>query len=92
MSLIPGKGDFRANIHLKGRAEKIRMTKEISTLAIRSTKALGLDISGVDMIEEEDGALRVIDVNYSPGFKGLERCTGKDIAAEIIRYVTKSAR
>ena len=92
MSLIPGKGDFRANIHLKGRAEKIRMTKEISTLAIRSTKALGLDISGVDMIGEEDGNFRVIDVNYSPGFKGLEGCTGKDVASEIIKYVTDSKR
>lgn len=92
MSLIPKKGDFRSNVHLNGRAENIDPTEEMSTIAIKSTKAVGLDISGVDMIEEEHGPLRVIDVNYSPGFKGLERCTGKDIAAEIIRYVTKSVR
>ncbi len=59
---------------------------------INFTRTFGGDTSGVNMIEEENGALRVIDVNYSPGFKGLERCTGKDIAAEIIRYVTKSVR
>jgi glutathione synthase/RimK-type ligase-like ATP-grasp enzyme len=40
------------------------------------------------MIEEDDGMLRVVDVNYAPGFKGLERCTGKDVAIEIIKYVT----
>jgi len=92
MSLIPKKGDFRSNVHLNGRTEKIEPTKEMSALAIKSTRAVGLDISGVDMIEEENGTLRVIEVNYSPGFKGLERCTGKDIAAEIIRYVTRSVR
>lgn len=92
MSLIPKKGDFRSNVHLNGRTEKIAPTEEMSTIAIKSTQAVGLDISGVDIIEEENGALRVIDVNFSPGFKGLEKCTGKNIAAEIIRYVTKSGR
>ena len=92
MSLIPKRGDFRANIHLKGRAEKIRITREMSNMALRSVKALGLAISGVDMIEEDDGKLRVLDVNYSPGFKGLERCTGKDVAIEIIKYVTNIKR
>jgi ribosomal protein S6--L-glutamate ligase len=61
----------------------------MSSLAVRSAKALGLAISGVDMIEEDDGMLRVVDVNYAPGFKGLERCTGKDVAIEIIKYVTR---
>jgi ribosomal protein S6--L-glutamate ligase len=89
MSLIPRKGDFRANIHLKGRAEKVLLNKAMSSLAVRSAKALGLAISGVDMIEEDDGMLRVVDVNYAPGFKGLERCTGKDVAIEIIKYVTR---
>ena len=88
MSLIPRKGDFRANIHLKGRAQKVRLTTAMTNLAIKSVKALGLAISGVDMIEEDEGMLRVVDVNYSPGFKGLERCTGKDVAIEIIKYVT----
>ncbi|MFH1351173.1 MAG: RimK family alpha-L-glutamate ligase [Pseudomonadota bacterium] len=90
MSLMPRKGDFRANIHLHGSAEKVRPTNRMSTLAINASRALGLDISGVDMIQEKDGTLRVIDVNYSPGFKGLEKCTGIDVASEIIRYVTGS--
>ena len=89
MSLTPKKGDFRANIHLHGRTEKVSLTREMSDLAIKSTRVLGLAIAGVDMIEEENGALSVVDVNYSPGFRGLERCTGKDVAIEIIKYVNK---
>ena len=89
MSLTPGKGEFRANIHLGGRAEAMKPTKEMLKLAIESTRALGLDISGVDMIEVGDRDLKVIEVNYSPGFRGMEKCTGRDIAIEIIKYMTK---
>jgi ribosomal protein S6--L-glutamate ligase len=92
MTLKPKKGDFRANVHLNAGTERIRPTKEMTDLAIRSTKALGLDISGVDMIQEGSDPLRVIEVNYSPGFKGMEKCTGRDVASEIIRYATGLGR
>ena len=88
MSLVPRKGDFRVNVHLNARAEKIRLNEKMSDMALGATQALGLDISGVDMIEERDGTLRVMDVNYSPGFKGMENCIRKDVAIEIIKYMT----
>jgi ribosomal protein S6--L-glutamate ligase len=91
MSLKPKKGDFRSNVHLQSRTEPLRPTEEMARVAIEATDALGLEISGVDMIEEEDGALRVVDVNFSPGFKGLEYCTGKDMALEILGYIVRSA-
>ena len=89
MSLAPVKGDFRANIHLGGRAKALKPTKEMLKLAVKSTQTLGLDISGVDMIEVEGRDLKVIEVNYAPGFRGMEKCTGRDIAIEIIKYMTK---
>ncbi|MFH0845182.1 MAG: RimK family alpha-L-glutamate ligase [Pseudomonadota bacterium] len=91
MSLTPRKGDFRANVHLHARTETIPYDKKIEALAVKSTRALGLDISGVDMIEERTGIFRVVDVNYSPGFRGLEKCTGVDVASEIIQFVVSSA-
>ena len=89
MSLTPGKGDFRANIHLGGRAKALKPTKEMLKLAVKSTQTLGLDISGVDMVEVEGRGFKVMEVNYSPGFRGMEKCTGRDIAIEIIKYMTK---
>lgn len=85
MSIKPKRGEFRSNIHLGGKAEKIEPGDELSALAIRSAKVLGLDIAGVDVILDELGFC-ILEVNSSPGFKGLEKCTGKDIAGEIIRY------
>lgn len=87
MSLKPRPGDFRANIHMRGRAEPVRLPRTAKNIAIAATKALGLEISGIDMVQKKDMSFVVLDVNYSPGFKGLERCTGKDIASKIIKYV-----
>ncbi len=88
MSLYPRPGDFRANIHMKGRAERVQLPRAVERVALRATAAVGLDISGVDVIHKTDDSLWVVDVNYSPGFKGLERCTGVDIASRIIAYAT----
>ena len=90
MELTPKNGDFRSNIHLKGEASPVTLSKELEALAIRSTKALGLEISGTDIVVDGQGVARVIEVNYSPGFSGLEASTGLDIAAQIIRYVVQN--
>jgi ribosomal protein S6--L-glutamate ligase len=36
------------------------------------------------------GKVRVIELNYSPGFSGLEAATGLDIAGQIIDYVVET--
>jgi ribosomal protein S6--L-glutamate ligase len=98
MALEPLPGDFRANIHQNGRATAIEPPKEWGDLAVEAVRACRLEIAGVDMIVEKGGRPLVVEVNYSPGFRGLEAATGRDIAQEIIEYVTfvtrikKSAR
>jgi len=86
MELTPNSGDFRSNIHLTGLGNGVTLNQMLSELAIRSAKALGLEIAGVDIIVEKDGAPKVIEVNYSPGFRGLEQATGCDIASQIVEY------
>jgi len=88
MSLKPRGGDFRANVHLRGRAETLHLTGAMERVALGAAEALGLDIAGVDVIHRKDNALLVVDVNYSPGFKGLEGCTGDDVASRIIAFAT----
>lgn len=79
--------DFRSNIHQGGRGELIKLPALYKTLAKKAVKALGLQIGGVDILESKRGPL-VIEVNASPGFEGLEKVTGKDIAREIIEFST----
>lgn len=92
MELKPAKGEFRANVHLGGKATAVEVSGKMSSLALRSSRAMGLDIAGVDVIEDQDGQLRVMEVNYAPGFKGLEGCTGIDVAERIIRHAVRKAK
>lgn len=89
LALTPQEGDFRANIHQNGLAHALDPEPALAELALRAKKVLGLDIAGVDIIIARSGDPWVIEVNYSPGFKGLEAVSGLDIAAEIIHYVER---
>jgi ribosomal protein S6--L-glutamate ligase len=88
MKLEPRHDDFRTNIHQNGKAQKIDLSKDMEKLAIKSAKVCNLEIAGVDILMENSCHPLVIEVNYSPGFQGLEAATGLDIAQQIIDYVT----
>ena len=79
-------GEFRSNLHRGGNATIIELTDEEEKTALKATKALGLGIAGVDMLQSSKGPL-VLEVNSSPGLEGIEVATGKNIAKEIIRYL-----
>jgi len=82
--------DFRSNIHMGGSAEEIKLTAKEKQAAVKAAKAMGLDICGVDLIRSDRGPL-VLEVNSSPGLRGIEQATKKDIAIEIVKYVEKNA-
>lgn len=81
-------GEFRSNLHRGGTAEVITLTRQEEIAAVKATKALGLGIAGVDMLQSERGPL-IIEVNSSPGLEGIEKATQRDIAGDIIRYIEK---
>lgn len=87
MELQPRKGDFRANYHLSKESKPTDLTPALTSLALRAAHAVGLEIAGVDIMLDQQGRPSVIEVNYSPGFKGLEAATGLDIAGRIVGYV-----
>ena len=91
MIRIAAEGDFRANLHRGGRAEKVKLTKEERAMAVRAAKAMGLQIAGVDILRSNAGPL-VLEVNSSPGLEGIEEATGVDVAGKIIEHVEKSVR
>jgi ribosomal protein S6--L-glutamate ligase len=47
-------------------------------------------VAGADLLIGKNGPI-LMEVNSSPGFKGLERATGLDIAGEIVRHAARLA-
>jgi ribosomal protein S6--L-glutamate ligase len=90
MRRVAQDGEFRANIHRGAVGFLTRLTDDEERIAVEATEALGLGIAGVDMIQTIDGIM-VIEVNSSPGFEGLERATGMDVAGAMVDYAIKLA-
>lgn len=82
-------GEFRSNLHRGGSAEVVELTDEEEIAAVKATKAMGLGVAGVDMLQSARGPL-ILEVNSSPGLEGIEKATGKDIAKSIIRYIERN--
>jgi len=85
------EGEFRANLHLGGTASSVKITAEERKIAINAAKAMGLKVSGVDLIRSKDGP-KVLEINSSPGLEGIEDTTGKDIAGLMIECIEKGVR
>lgn len=81
--------DFRSNLHQGAEGTPIKLTDEERKTAQKAARAMGLSICGVDMMRSSRGPL-VLEVNASPGF-GIEKVTGRDVAAAIIDYVEHNA-
>lgn len=84
-------GEFRSNIHRGGVGELVTLTKQERDTAIRASKIIGLNVAGVDIIRSERGPL-VLEVNASPGLKGIEKVTKKNVAGMIIEFIEKSVK
>ena len=84
-------GEFRSNVHRGGNTESIKPTHKEQLIALNAVKYLGLGVAGVDIIRSDKGPL-LIEVNASPGLRGIEGATGVNIAREIIKFVEKNAK
>lgn len=92
MRRVAPKGDFRTNISVGGRGEPFDLEKspEIKEIAELSSKVLGVEIAGVDIITHKDTKETfVLEVNPGPQFLGIESSTKVNIALKIIEYFEK---
>lgn len=79
--------EWRTNVAMGGKAEKIEITSELEDLAIKTAKAVGVGILGIDMMEDEKKGLLVHEVNNTVEFKGASSATGINIADLILDYL-----
>jgi ribosomal protein S6--L-glutamate ligase len=84
-------GEFRSNIHRGGKAKAAVLPREYAEAAVKAARVIGLEVAGVDMLESRTGP-KIMEVNSSPGFEGLERATRKDIARMYVEHAVELAR
>ena len=81
-----GEG-WRTNLARGGRARALRLDGQRERLCVRAAAALGADYAGVDLLRTTEGTDYVLEVNGIPGWQGVERTTGVDVAAALAQHL-----
>lgn len=85
------EGEFRANVHQGGDVFPTKISKQERAIAVKAAKVMGLGIAGVDILRSSSGP-KVLEINSSPGFQGIERASGLDIAGRMVEFVESQVR
>lgn len=85
---------LRTNVALGGQARPCEVTPEISKLSLDAAAAVGAEIAGVDLIEDQDGRLLVLEVNHRVEFTGFQSAHGDriDVAGFIVDHLLERAQ
>src|SRR3954451_15782096 len=78
---------WRANLARGASARSIALDEERARLCVRAAATVGADYAGVDLLRAADGRDYVLEVNGIPGWSGVERACGVDVAMELVRHV-----
>jgi RimK family alpha-L-glutamate ligase len=75
---------WRANLARGARARPVALEPGRAELCVRAAAAVGADYAGVDLLGDH-----VLEVNGIPGWHGLERATGVDVAAALVEHLER---
>jgi ribosomal protein S6--L-glutamate ligase len=86
------KGDERrTNIGIGGIGKPAKIDIKTEDLSIKAANALGMDITGIDVIKGPKGPI-FIEANVNVHFEGLTKVLGINVAREIVKFVETEAR
>ncbi len=85
-----GLDEFRSNVHRGAETEAVELSPKEKFIALNATKYLGLGVAGVDLMRSKKGPV-LIEVNASPGLKGIEGASGVNVAKHIVQFVERNA-
>lgn len=90
MKRTPRAGDFRANISQQGTAQLHSAKEAELDLARRAAEVTDCVFAGVDLMYDEQLRPHVIEVNAIPGWRGLEKVCGIDVADRLFAWLESS--
>lgn len=77
----------RPKIPLSQRSKKTKLTLTLKNLALKAAQATNIEFAGLDIMPDQKGQWRVLEVNRSPQFKRFTQVTGINVAEEVIKYI-----
>ena len=80
------------NVHRGGRPLAWAMPARAAELAEAAAAAVGVDYTGIDLVEDGEGGFLVLEVNSMPAWSGLQNVCEVDIAGAVARGFLNAVR
>ena len=77
-------GGFKANYSSGGSVHFFEPDETAKEIALKTAEALNITIGGIDLLFKEGGGYTICEANTFPGFKGLEKASGVNVAGRIL--------
>jgi glutathione synthase/RimK-type ligase-like ATP-grasp enzyme len=87
---VPSPQGWKTNVAQGAHVEPCALTAAVRDLSLRAAEALGLGITGLDIVELGDRLL-VFEANTSPGWYPLSRPEQDLLAEKCIEYMVRTA-
>jgi len=84
--------DWRTNISRGAAAEPLVPDDALAEIARRAAAAVGAPVAGVDVLPGRDGRLYTLEVNAVPGWKGLAKAHGVDVARLVLDFAASEVQ
>lgn len=82
-------GGFKANFSSGASVHEFIPDQEAIDIAVRTAEVLDIDIGGIDLLFNEGGGYTICEANTFPGFKGLEKASGVNVAEKIFQAMQR---
>ncbi len=83
---VAAEGEWKTNVSQGGECRVCNPTARLRELCLEAARAVGLDYTGIDIIEGPDGPV-IIEVNGAPSWQGLSDAANRNVAADVARHV-----
>jgi RimK family alpha-L-glutamate ligase len=80
---------WRTNFSRGGTVRLITLSAEWEEMALRAARAMDAEYAGVDLLPARDGTVYTLEVNGIPGWEGVQKATGTDIADAIVTQLVE---
>lgn len=85
-------GHWITNTARGGKAVAARIDAELSELALKSAKLIGIEVAGIDVFEDPERGYIVNEINAIPEFKNTVAATGIQLHTKIVEYIRNQVR
>lgn len=80
------EGKIVANYSQGGRIRRTTLVKKWLEVAVNAARVMKYEYAGVDLISDNQGDMRILEVNRCAQFKGFEQANKINVARKIVEY------